>query len=386
MSSDGAPTRIGCNLLWLVPGVVGGSEEYTVGLLRTWAGARERHADLEMTLFVNRSFNERHSDLAETFPTVIAPVSGSSKAFRVATEGSWLARVARIERIDVMHHTGGTMPLVERVPGVVTVHDLQPWAMPEHFSLLKRAYLRSMVPRSVRRARAVVTLSEWARRDLADRLAVDPDRIFCVPPGVDEPVAAVDDEDDVLRAYQLVGRPFFLYPAITYPHKNHETLARAFAMVVAEHPDAVMVLTGGRGPAEVDLRSLLHELGVATSARRTGRIPARHLDVLYRHAAALTFPSRYEGFGLPVLEAMSRGCPVLAARTGALPEVVGRGGELLDETDTRAWAGAMGRLLVDPAERQRLVGRARQRAADFSWDRAVDRMADVYRRARTADR
>jgi glycosyltransferase involved in cell wall biosynthesis len=386
MSSHGSSTRIGCNLLWLVPGIVGGSEEYTVALLRTWAAAPERHTDLEMTLFVNQSFAERHGDLATSFPTLVAPVSGSSKAIRVAMEGSWLAQAARRERIDLMHHTGGTMPLVERVPGVVTVHDLQPWAMPEHFSLAKRAYLRSMVPRSVRRARAVVTLSEWARHDLSDRLHVDPRRIFCVPPGLDAPTAVIDEEDEVLRAYQLGGRPFFLYPAITYPHKNHETLARAFALLVAEHPGAVMVLTGGPGPAEGALRSLLHELGVAASVRRTGRIPAGHLDVLYRHATALTFPSRYEGFGLPVLEAMSRGCPVLAARTGALPEVVGNGGELLDATDVAAWAVAMGQVLVDSSERQRLIASARQRAAEFSWDRAVDRMAAVYHQAQTADR
>jgi glycosyltransferase involved in cell wall biosynthesis len=376
-----APSRVGCNLLGLVPGVVGGSEEYTVGLLRTWASMPERHRDLAVTLFVNRAFVEGHPDLVDRFSTAVAPFSGASKAARVVGESTWLVRAARQRRVEVMHHTGGTMPLIEGGPGVVTVHDLQPWAMPEHFSLAKRAYLHAVVPRSVRRARVVVTLSDWARRDIASRLVVDADKVVCVPPGLDDAPPPPVDEREVLRAYQLEGRPFFLYPAITYPHKNHETLVRAFADVVADHPEVALVLTAGTGPSEGAVRSLMHELGLARSVRRTGRIPADHLDLLYRRAVALAFPSRYEGFGLPVLEAMSRGCPVLAARNGALPEVIASGGALLDPDDVGAWAREMRRVLVEPAHREALAVQAQARASEFSWQRAVDRLADVYRLA-----
>jgi len=373
-----SPTRVGANLMWLVPGVVGGSEEYSVRLLEAFG--RLRPDDLELVLFANRGLPAAHPGLVAAFPTVIAPGSGASRASRVALESTWLARQGRVEGLDVVHHLGGTMPSRRTAPGVVTIHDLQPFVHPEHFSRVKRSYLRATVPPSVRRARLVVTLSRFTRDDVVERLGVDPDRMVLVPPGLDQP-DPVDPRlvTRVLRNRGLTDRPYFLYPAITYAHKNHVTLVRAFAHVAAADPEPVLVLTGGEADAEADLRVEIERLGLAGRVLRTGRVPVPEFDALFASATALTFPSRYEGFGMPVLEAMSRGIAVIASSNTALPEVAGGAGLLVDPDDVTAWAEAMTTVLRDPARRTELVALGRARAETFNWQASAGALAAAYR-------
>lgn len=373
--------RVGVNLLWLVPGVVGGTEEHTTRLLWALAGRTSDQRGFEIVLFVNGSFVESHNDLVAQFPTVVAPVDGRSKIRRVVAESTWLAGATKRERIDLMHHAGGTMPMVRSCRGIVSIHDLQPLTFPEHFGRLKRMYLRMTIPRSARAASRVLALSDWAKADIVERLGVHPDSVLVVPPGV-EPVCDGPDPaavSDVLERYGLVGRRYFLYPAVTYPHKNHVTLIRALAALVHSHADVCLVLTGGEGPAEAAARYEIERSELTSHVIRPGRIPESDLDVLYRNAVALTFPSVYEGFGIPVVEAMARGCPVLAADATALPEVVGDAGLLVDPRDTTAWTAAMASTLDDSALRANLVASGVARSARFRWARSATALEDVYR-------
>ncbi|MGZ4705812.1 MAG: glycosyltransferase family 4 protein [Acidimicrobiales bacterium] len=374
--------RVGANLLWLVPGVVGGSEEYTVRMLESLA--RLPQDRVALTLFVNRALLDAHPDLVAAFPTVVAPLAGSSRGVRVAAEATWLARQARSERLDLVHHLGGTMPILRGTPGLVTIHDLQPFAFPDHFNLIKRAYLRATVPTSVRHAVAVVVLTEWTRTDVVDRLGIDPERILLVPPSIDPPMP-VDPEvvRQVRLRYGIADAPFFLYPAITYAHKNHLGLVRAFAGVAEVDERSVLVLTGGEADAETALQSEIGRLGLGDRVRRTGRIPRRDLDALFSEARALTFPSRYEGFGIPTLEAMSRGVPVIASTSGALPEVVGDGGVLIDPDDVEAWTHAMLQVLLDQEHRDAMVARGSARAAGFTWNASAEALVRAWDTART---
>jgi len=376
-----SPTRVGANLMWLVPGVVGGSEEYSVRLLEAFH--RSMPDDLELVLFVNRSVPAAHPTLTAAFPTVVAPGSGRSRGARVALESTWLARQIRAEGVDLVHHLGGTMPMLRNVPGLVTIHDLQPFVHPEHFSLVKRAYLRATVPPSVRRAEVVVTLSEFTRRDVIERVGVDADRVVLVPPGLDQP-APVPAElaAEVLRRHGLADRPYVLYPAITYVHKNHVALVQAFAHVARADPAPMLVLTGGAADAEAELQAEIARLDLAGRVVRTGRVPVTDFDALFASATALAFPSRYEGFGMPVLEAMSRGVPVIASSNTALPEVVDGAGVLVDPDDVEGWAEAITTVLADPARRAELVALGHRRAEEFSWARSAGALADAYRQAR----
>jgi len=380
MSATTAEPRLGANLLWLVPGVVGGSEDYTVRLLDSYARHDDRARD--MTLFVNRAFPRAHPGLMDAYRTVVAPVAGPTKVVRVGAEATWLSRRARLEGVALMHHMGGNM-LRSRPPGMVTIHDLQPFAHPEHFSRRKGGYLGLTVPSALRRAVLVVTLTEHTRADVVERMGVPHERILLVPPGVDQVQAPPSpaEVERVRATYALGPRPYFVYPAITYPHKNHLTLARAFAQVAASYPEPLLVLTGGGAQAEDSLRAEIGALGVGPRVRRLGRIPRRDLDVLISDAVALAFPSSYEGFGIPVLEAMSRHCPVIASTATALPEVVGRAGVLVEPYDVEGWATAMSGLLADPDQRRRLGELGYQRAGEFSWDRSVRALAAAYEAA-----
>ncbi|HVN50983.1 MAG TPA: glycosyltransferase family 1 protein, partial [Acidimicrobiales bacterium] len=333
----------------------------------------------DLTLFVNAAFRAAHPRLAETFPVVVAPVSGAHKSLRVAAEATWLVREARRQRIDLLHHMGGNM-LRSHPPGMVTIHDLQPFAHPRNFSHLKHAYLRATVPRSLRQAVLVVTLTEHTRRDVVDRMGVPPERIHVVPPGITR--REVDrDQAEVARVrdlYQLGTHPYFIYPTITYPHKNHLTLVRAFARLAATDPEPLLVLPAGPAGAEAALQAEIDELRVRPRIRRLGRIPRPDLDALIDGATALAFPSSYEGFGIPVLEAMSRRCPVIASTATALPEVVGDAGLLVDPDDVEGWAAAMRTLLEDPSTRRDLAERGYARAGEFSWERSVEALGAAY--------
>lgn len=382
MPDGDAVRRVGVNLLWLVPGEVGGSEEYTVRLLAAFG--EQDVPDLDVVLYVNGRFPDAYPELVDRFRTRIAPVSGTSRPLRVLAESTWLAARSRLDRCALVHHAGGTMPFIRSVPGIVTLHDLQPIAHPERFGVIKRTYIRFVAPRSMRAARTVVCLSEFTAGDAVDRAGVDRSRVRLVPCGVADPGAAVDHlvRDRVLTRLGLADGRFVLYPAITYAHKNHETLVAAFARIAASRDDVSLVLTGGVGGNESVVLSTIDAYGIGDRVVRTGRIPEAELDLLYRSAVVMAFPSLYEGFGLPALEAMSRGCPVVASDVGGLPLVLGDAAELVDPVDVAGWAEALGAVLDDPARRTVLVRRGFERVHRFTWPASADALASVYRESR----
>jgi alpha-1,3-rhamnosyl/mannosyltransferase len=385
VSAEENTRSIGINLLWLVPGVVGGSETYTV---RTLSGLAERYSDLDYTLFALPQFGAVYPDLARTFRTVYAPVSGRLKPTRVlAGENTWLLRQCRRRKIDLVHHAGGVMPFLHSGRQVLTIHDLQYLFYPDYFTRSKLAWLKAVVPRSAEAARLVLTPSEFSRRTVIERLGIDPSIVVVVPHGIsarEHPAAPPDIRD----RYGIPG-PFFLYPAVTYPHKNHLLLLEAFSRLRRTHPDALLVLTGAKAWREWSVARAMGErieaeiaaLGLGDSVRRLGYVPSQDLAALYSEAVALTFPSRFEGFGAPVLEAMARGCPVIASDATALPEVLGEAGLLVSPDNASHWTDAMRDLL----ENSELAGTYRkaglQRAEDFGWDRSASLLEDSYRHA-----
>lgn len=368
--------KVACNLLWLVPGRVGGTETATVALLRQLAA--EPPDDVELSLFALGALAEAYPDVAAAFPRRTVPLTGTIRPVRVAAENSWLARETR-DRFDLVHHMGGVLPALRGAPGVVTVHDLQPFDMPENFTPAKRLYLQRSLPRSVRAARGVVAPSEFVRRGIIDRFGVAPERVLVAPWGVEPPSAEVSVAE--VQARYGLSRRWFTYPAFTWNHKNHLLLLRAFAVVAAREHDVMLVLTGGEGPAEQEVIDEITRLGLRGRVRRTGLVPRRDVMAIVRGAVALTFPSRYEGMGLPALEAMSVGTPVVASDAAALPEVVGDDALQVPVDDVDGWTAAMLRMLEDGAERQRLADAGRARAAEFTWQRAAGRTLDAYRAA-----
>ncbi len=371
--------NIAVNLLWLVPGVVGGSEEY---LTRSLLGvARAAPPDIQLTLFVLEPFLAAHPDLAHAFPTVAWAGDGRSKVRRVVAENTWLASQVGEGGFDLVHHGGGVVPPRGAAPSVLTIHDLQPLVLPGNFHPVKRQYLSWMLPRSAARARLVLTPSHHVGRTVVDLLGVPEDRVRTVPHGA-EPVGAVPRERAAAAAvacnrHGITGR-YFLLPGITYPHKNHVMLVQAFAAVAAARTDVQLVLTGGGGPVEPAVIEEVARLGLTRQVHRLGRVPREDLDALFDGAVALTFPSRFEGFGAPALEAMSRGCPVIASHAASLPEVLDGAGVLLSPDDLEGWTDAMISLLDHPEERDRLVAAGLRRAETFTLRRSGEALLDAY--------
>lgn len=370
-------SAVGLNLLWLVPERVGGSEQSTVATLR---GLLElAPGDLDLRLFVLPAFASAYPDLVAAVPTEVATVDGSSRVRRVIAESTWLAR--RTASLDLVHHAGGTVPARRSVPCVLTIHDLQPLEARATHSALKRAYLARAVPAAVRSARRVAVPSAFVRGTVVDRLGVPPDHVVVIPHAV--PVRPAPTPADVLTArYGLTG-PVVLYAAVTYPHKDHHTLVQAFDALRTRHPEAILVLPGGVGASEDDLQRLLARdpQGLGASVRRIGRITDADLAGLLALAAVVAVPSRYEGFGLPALEAMAAGVPVVAADATSLPEVVGTSGVLVAPGDIAGWRDAISALLDDPAERARRGRSGRERAAGFTPRANAEGFADLYRGA-----
>lgn len=376
--------KVGLNLLWLVPGVVGGSEGYATGL----ASRLVERDDVDVTAFGLPSFVTAHTALANATHTVVAPLpQGRHVVRRVFIENSWLPSKVRRTGVEVIHHLGGLVPR-SPVPAVVTLHDLQYLSYPEYFSVAKRRYLGVMQGRSLKRARVVTAISEFTRSQAIEHFGLDPNDVVVVPPVVHEVVVPAASQRAAVRRELGLVRDFVLYPAAMYPHKNHETLVRAFAAVTAEH-DVDLVLTGATGAGawgsalstEVGIRALASQLGVDERVHLLGFVSSEQLTALYGEATMVAFPSRFEGFGLPVVEAMSAGCPVIAASATALPAVVGSGGVLVDPDDVDGWAQEISGLLGDSAARRALSEAGVARARELAAFDPLEPLLGAYRRA-----
>jgi glycosyltransferase involved in cell wall biosynthesis len=363
---------VAVNLLWCVPNKVGGSEQY---LVRQLFGLASQPAGFVPTIYCLPSFVDAHPELAQLFPMVTAGITGDDRKRRVITEHTWLAR--RTRAADLVHHGGGTAPRVGRGPMVLTIHDLQYETFPDYISPAKLRYLRAVMPRSVARADVITVPTNYVRGTVIDHFGIDPGRVLVVPHGVEPDIGVrARSEFELRRDYGLGAGRVLVLPAITHPHKGHGFLLD----VMATHwddPDLRLVLLGGPGSADDEVRSRIERLGLGRRVVRTGRVSDHDRDGLIRLAHALVFPSEYEGFGAPVVEAMALGTPVICSDQAALKEVVADAGLILP-LEQEAWAGALDRVGAD-LDAMRHAGR--RRAAHFTAAKSGEGLAVAYRQA-----
>jgi glycosyltransferase involved in cell wall biosynthesis len=283
--------------------------------------------------------------------------------------------------VDVMHFPIQDAFTTE-IPSIYQPHDLQHLHLPELFSSWERARREVIYRTHCERARLVVAMTSWGRRDFVERYALPPDRVTVVPGGsvLREYPAPTPEDLDRLRARLELPESFLLYPAQTWPHKNHERLLEALARIREESGLTIPLVCPGKQTRHYRrIRELVEGLGLTDATSFPGFVSSLELRGLYELAAALVFPSRFEGWGLPVCEAFDAGLPVASSTATGLPDVVGDAGLLFDPDDLAEMAGQLQRLWTDAELRESLRERGRQRAAEFSIDHTARLFRAHYR-------
>jgi glycosyltransferase involved in cell wall biosynthesis len=373
--------RVGLNLLYLVPGQVGGSEVFARRLTAALGALRPQ---VEFVAYCGADTADalRDEDWPDNVRVRPLPVRASVKPLRIAAEIAALPPRARRDGVELLHSLGTTSPPFAGMPSVATVLDLIYEHYPQTFPLPARLGLRALVGPGARRADRVIAISKAVRRDVIERLRVPPERIDVVylGYGIRSP-STVPPEEEIRSRYGLGSFDVVLCVSAALVHKNLERLIDAFARLAASRPDLVLTIVGHAGREQQALLTRASIAGVADQVVLTDWIPEGDLEALYRAAACCVYPSLHEGFGLPVLEAMARDVPLACSNATSLPEVAGDAAEFFDPRDVDGMARAIASVLEDPARRAELVRRGRERVRRFTWERCAEDVLTTYERA-----
>lgn len=347
---------------------------YVRNLIREFARLSD---DAEYVVLCSPDDREFVHDLSPRF----TPVTVRSANYSVGEQFT-VPLALRRTKPDLFHAPHYVVSPFTRRPFVVTIHDCIHLRFPQYLPNRRAlTYARAMMRMAVRRSERILTVSQASRDDIVQLLGVSADKIEVIPNGIDERLARPPSEEEIARVrqrFQLQDR-FVLYAGNIKPHKNVDRLIEAFSILKQEHPgETKLVIIGDETSKYPILRRLVHRHRLHQHVRFLGFVPDETLAALYRLASVFVFPSLYEGFGLPPLEAMALGTPVVTSNVSSLPEVVGDAALLIDPMDPHAIATAMARLLTDATLRDDLIDRGFKRVQDFSWARSAARTREVY--------
>lgn len=378
----GTVTRVhvGLNLVFLVPGETGGMEVAARELIA--ALLSRGPDDLRLTAFVNEEAATAGGGPWGTaeLPSVVVPVRATNRVQWVLGEQRHLPTLAAAACVDVVHSLASTAPLRGAFRRVTTIHDLNYAKVPDTHFGLRGLGMRALVPAAARTSHRIIVLAASTADDLVEDLGTPRSKIDVVPHGVRVPSGPVTDAAALRTSFDLGERPVLLSASAKRPHKNLLALLDAHAALPALNRP-VLVLPGYPTPHESDLRARMSALGTSADVRLVGWVDDADMAGLYGVADAFVFPSLYEGFGLPVLEAMAHGVPVVCSDRASLPEVAGGAAMLFDPADPGALHATLVRVLGDAALRERLVEAGRTRAATATWARSAELTVASYRRA-----
>ncbi len=348
------PLRIGVNALYLIPGGVGGTEIYLRNLLNALA---EIDRVNEYVVFTNR---ETGADLAPAQANFVQAPQGVRASFRPARI-AWEQIVLpfKLSGIDVLFNAGFTTPIICPCPSVTIFQDLQHKRHPEHFRWFDLPFWRFLLWAAAHRSSRLIAASQATRVDLLRYYRIDAEKIHVIGHGVESRFFEI--------ARERRPEPFLLCVSTLHPHKHLDRLIRAFAGFREAHPEFTLVLAGLRGFHSRPLEALVEQLRLGKAVRFTGWIPREELYDLFARAHAFIYPSTFEGFGLPVPEALAAGIPTACSAIEPLKTIAGDAAVLFDPLDEGALRQAMEAVSFDEILRERLAEAGPRRAALFSW-------------------
>ncbi|MCA9930524.1 MAG: glycosyltransferase family 4 protein [Anaerolineales bacterium] len=303
-----------------------------------------------------------------------------NRLFRIVWEQIVWPWQVRQHRVDLLHSMAFVTPLLSKRPAVVTVYDLSFLHFPENFPAVQRLYLHTQTRRSVRKARRIIAISESGRQDVHRFFEIPLRRIDVVRPGVDEMYRPLPPEEiTAFRHEKGINGRFILHVGTLQPRKNIPVLLDAFAQLPNE--TVQLVLVGGKGWLFDEIFARVQALGLMDRVHFTGYVPDDELPLWYNAADLFVLPSQYEGFGMPIVEAMACGTPVVAADNSSLPEAAGQAGLLFSPQNVPELTERMANVLDDRALSDKMRRLGIQHAHNFSWERAGRETAVVYQKA-----
>lgn len=342
---------------------------------------------VDFTVFAGRE-GRREAEAGLPLATSFVPAGGPLRG--MLWEQTLLKRMVKKARIEVLFNPGNVAPLSSPVPSVVTVHDLAFLLFPQYFSRTFAAYYRQVIPRVITEARTVITVSESTRNDLVRLLDVPAEKIAVIPNGVSPAFRQrilKKDLAEVRERYRLPEN-FFLSISSLEPRKNLQNLLKAYRLLPEEVTSACRLVLAGAGNRVFADAGLEAELARIPGGRVhiLGYVPSEDLPALYRLSTTLVYPSLYEGFGLPVLEAMAASTPVISSNRSSLPEVAGHAAALVDPESVEELAAAMELIATDSGTRNLLIERGKKRSAQFSWEKTAKKTLEVLKDAAGGER
>ncbi len=365
--------HIGLNLLYIIPGENGGTQTYAEALMKALAGLG---AGDDYTVFVSEE--SAALELPPGFRRVVCPVRAVRREARYAYEQLVFPRLLRRYPLDVLHSLGYVCPLHTPCRSIVTIHDLN-YLTPWHgMSRQKRLFLGWFVRQSARRAETILTVSDFSKQEIVRHLQVPAAKVAVTPEGPREAFSpAAGDWVDIAARHGIEGPYLMAFGSLT-ENKNILGLLRAFARIQAQVPHTLLLV--GRLAPGAALQEEIAALGITDRIKLTGYVPDEHVMPLLQHADLFVFPSLYEGFGLPVLDAQQAGVAVACSTAASLPEVAGDGAAFFDPNSAEQMSRVLLDCLRDPGLRSALVEKGYANAARFSWERTAAETLDCYRR------
>lgn len=369
--------RIGANLLFLLPNVVGGTETYAVSLLNAISMIDQ---DDEYWIYINRESEYLELPSISNFKREICSIQAKNRGFRYLWEQMVLPFKIKAQNLDLIHSFGYVQPLHPPCASVVTIHDLNFHNLASSMSYQKRSILRFFVTRSAQRADHIITVSEFSKKQIVEILDIPEDKVTVTYNAVRQKEYRPQPFEIVSEKYGL-RQPYILALSSFSPHKNMASLIKAFAILrKREFRDLHLVVVGHSPNGKGSLEQLVQDLEIQDAVIFTGYVEDDVLPTLYAHAEAFVFPSLYEGFGIPVLEAFMYGAPVACSKAAALPEIAGDAACYFNPKNVEEMANVISQILCSGKLRKSLVDRGKEQVAKFTWEETARKTINVYKK------